>query len=95
MDANHVDADPKTDVHYQGLRQRSGEAQKSDIETIRPGELKLHSAPEILNGDGLATLVDPLLWFGVLVPPALRTSQTSFKNGTFLSFPFLQNFQRG
>lgn len=40
------------------------------------------------NGDsvegGNRTAKDPLLWFGVLVPPALRRSQQFFKQGELL-----------
>ena len=36
------------------------------------------------NGGGGKVLKDPLLWFGVLVPPSLRRSQQLFKQGTFM-----------
>ena len=34
---------------------------------------------------------DPLKWFGILVPPALRASQNSFKNAVTEKITFLAN----
>lgn len=37
---------------------------------------------------------DPLHWFGILVPPALRTSQNSFKTAAMQSIPALASLAK-
>jgi hypothetical protein len=39
--------------------------------------------------------IDPLRWFGILVPPALRTAQSSFVSAVEDSVPTLANIARG
>lgn len=37
---------------------------------------------------------DPLHWFGVLIPPALRASQSHFKNATMEIIPALVSLEK-
>lgn len=37
---------------------------------------------------------DPLHWFGVLIPPALRASQSHFKNATMENIPALVSLEK-
>ncbi|KAL8853445.1 MAG: hypothetical protein Q9221_001762 [Calogaya cf. arnoldii] len=41
--------------------------------------------------DPKLSISDPLNWFGILVPPALRASQRSFRNATTETIPLLAN----
>lgn len=41
--------------------------------------------------DSKPRISDPLNWFGILVPPALRVSQTSFKIAATETIPLLAN----
>ena len=62
--------------------------QANESETFNNGIVKPVSAKEQPNCRAENTkkpisktnTKDPVIWFGVLVPPALRTSQTSFKD---------------
>ncbi|KAL8720975.1 MAG: hypothetical protein Q9225_002257 [Loekoesia sp. 1 TL-2023] len=49
------------------------------------------SAEKGKNAETRAPISDPLRWFGVLVPPALRTSQNSFKTAVTEAVPPLVN----
>ncbi|KAL8733591.1 MAG: hypothetical protein Q9166_002000 [cf. Caloplaca sp. 2 TL-2023] len=49
-----------------------------------PSSNKSEVPPEV-------TISDPLKWFGILVPPALRTSQSSFKHAVTETIPLLAN----
>ncbi|KAL8657841.1 MAG: hypothetical protein Q9226_001502 [Calogaya cf. arnoldii] len=43
------------------------------------------------DSDPKLSVSDPLNWFGILVPPALRASQRSFRNATTETIPLLAN----
>ena len=45
--------------------------------------------PLVDTKGGLNTTRDPLNWFGILVPPSLRASQSSFKVGVADLIPVL------
>ena len=44
-----------------------------------------------IGKDSESSISDPLNWFGILVPPALRASQTSFKHAVTESILVLAN----
>ena len=43
---------------------------------------------------GLKMARDPLYWFGILVPPTLRTSQSNFKDAASDVVPELANISK-
>ena len=70
----------------------SADSKESDVSVRRrnvgSGIEDVSLKPEVASGDeregggsGGAVVKDPLLWFGVLVPPTLRQSQLCFKQG--------------
>ena len=72
------------------VRRRKGKTEdthaKSDTQSTENIELKEKEAKKESDGGGgdtkeEASLVDPLHWFGILVPSALRQGQTNFVQG--------------
>ena len=50
-------------------------------EADRETQASTATEPDDENETEVITVQDPLRWFGILVPPALRTAQSSFVNG--------------
>lgn len=69
------------------------EEEKSRDETTSPSESSPTDGPpgSEKTTDGAQKLRDPLKWYGVLVPPALRSSQASFKSAVIEAMPALVN----
>merc|ERR1719188_741712 len=61
------------DDHEEGVRRRKGEKDEDEDDDTDKKDKKSKTAK------------DPLKWFGVLSPPSLRQSQTSFKSAVELS----------
>ena len=60
------------------LRRRKGDEPIENSDQDVPREGKDGSSEELLK--------DPLIWFGVLVPPSLRHSQQMFKKGMYITY---------
>jgi hypothetical protein len=65
-------------------------SKNEDIETPEP-EAKASENPEMSekNKSTKTRGVDPLRWFGILVPPALRSAQSNFASAIDISVPRL------
>jgi hypothetical protein len=55
---------------------------------------KAEPTPRSEEGKKTAKAVDPLRWFGILVPPALRTAQAAFVSGVEGTVPQLATVAR-
>lgn len=52
-------------------------------------EGEITSSKAIAHGKAVAPPSNPLKWFGILIPPALRSAQTSFKGAVVDAVPGL------
>lgn len=86
------DEDAKEAGEQEGLRRRAGKGEKpekdepdKEVETDEKKDAKPAPKP---------TPRDPLRWFGILVPPALRSAQSSFIEGLEAVYPLLATRHR-
>jgi hypothetical protein len=59
-----------------------------------PKDEKAEPSPSLEESKKTAKAVDPLRWFGILVPPALRTAQAGFVSAVEGSVPQLATVAR-
>ena len=68
---------------------KSDRASLPSLDVAGDDEDEKTSSKAVLDGKAVAPASDPLKWFGILVPPALRSAQKSFKGAVVDIVPAL------